>query len=114
MHNRDRMRASNRRAVEYLLEEGFDQIWLKAHSARNDVVYTRRGTYLATDLWNLFDGICFGGVTPFYLQIKTNAWAKTEPIIKFQNHHAVDAIIINVTNRTGKWEVKAKLLEAYR
>ena len=55
MHNRQRMRISNRKVVEKLILDGYDDIWLKPHTARNDTVYTQERKYLATDLWNLFD-----------------------------------------------------------
>lgn len=103
------MRASNKLAIDYLLEKGYDQIWLKRHTARNDYVYTQKGRYMATDLWNLFDGICFGHNIPYFLQIKTNSWAKRDPIEKFQRTHDVNVFIINVTNQlkacNGKWRV---------
>ncbi len=109
MHNRARMRISNRFAIDDLLEKGFDQIWLKPHTARNDYVHTQKGTYMATDLWNLFDGICFGNSTPYFMQIKTNAWAKRELFEKFQRNHDVNVLNINVTNKlkacNNKWRV---------
>ena len=100
MNNRQRMRASNKIARTWLLQKGFDQIWLKPHTARNDLVFTQKGNYLATDLWNLFDGICFAeGGTIVFLQFKTNSWPKAEPLQKFVKEHNVKVIVINVTNR---------------
>ena len=103
------MRASNKLALNHLLEKGYDQIWLKAHTARNDYVHTQKGKYMATDLWNLFDGICFENSTPYFMQIKTNAWAKRHSIEKFQRNHDVNVLIINVTNKlkacNNKWRV---------
>ena len=59
MNTRQRMRFSNRKAVLWLLESGYDEIWLKPHIRRSDLVYTVGEWYRALDLWNLFDGICF-------------------------------------------------------
>jgi hypothetical protein len=53
------MRASNRKSVMWLLKNGYDEIWLKSHTRRSDLVYTVGEWYRALDLWNLFDGICF-------------------------------------------------------
>jgi len=39
MNPRQRMRASNRKAVLWLLENGYDDIWLKAHTKRLDLIY---------------------------------------------------------------------------
>ena len=119
MNNRERMRASNKLAVKHLLVNNFDDIWLKAHSARNDMVYCQDRKYLATDLWNLFDGICFGEDLievdetnrnkAYYIQVKTNAWAAEEPILKFLKTHSVNVIVINVTNKLKSCKGKYKV-----
>jgi hypothetical protein len=106
------MRASNKLAVNHLLENGFNDVWLKPHTARNDMVYCQDRKYLATDLWNLFDGITFIHHKPHFIQIKTNAWAAEKPIKEFLKTHYIDVIVINVTNRLkvckGKYKVFAR------
>ena len=101
MHNRQRMRASNLLVRKWLLENKFDNIWFKPHSKRNDLVFTQNGNYLAIDLWNLFDGICFtefGGIV--FLQIKTNSWAKEKPIRDFlKKTHDLRVMVFNVTDK---------------
>jgi hypothetical protein len=83
------------------------------------MVYCQDRKYLSTDLWNLFDGICFGEDLievdetgrnkAYYIQVKTNAWATEEPILKFLKTHSVNVIVINVTNKLkickGKYKV---------
>jgi len=101
MNNRMRMRASNKLVREWLLENNYDQIWFKAHTSRNDLVFTQGGNYLATDLWNLFDGICFSqsGMICF-LQMKTNNWAKEKPIREFlRGKYSLTVLSFNVTNK---------------
>ena len=109
LNNRQRMRASNKRASAYLLDNGYDEIWLKAHGKNPDTTKTQHGNYKALDLWNLFDGICFFKSTPIFLQIKTNAWAKPSPITSFQKRRNIHVMIINVTNKlascNGNWMV---------
>ncbi len=84
MNPRQRMRFSNRKAVNYLLSKGYDDIWLKPHGRRHDLVYTQGEWYRALDLWNLFDGICFDkDGNAIFIQIKTNAWAAEKPIKDF-------------------------------
>jgi len=109
LNNRERMRASNKLAVNHLLKNGYDDIWLKPHSARNDMVYCQDRKYLATDLWNLFDGICFGENRAYYIQVKTNAWAAEEPILKFLKTHSVNVIVVNVTNKLKSCKGKYKV-----
>lgn len=101
MNNRMRMRASNKMVREWLLKNGYNDIWFKMHSKRNDLVFTQNGNYLASDLWNLFDGICIdpSGFIVF-LQMKTNSWAKEKPIKDFvKKVKGCFALSFNVTNK---------------
>jgi hypothetical protein len=105
---RERMRSSNRKAVLWLLKNNYDEVWLKSHTRRSDLVYTRGEWYRALDLWNLFDGICFDDNDNIvFIQIKTNAWAKEKPLISFANTHKnVRVLSINVKQKKDKkWEV---------
>ena len=116
MNPRARMRASNRKAVLYLLKNGYDEIWLKAHGRRQDLVYTRGEWYRALDLWNLFDGICFDSDNNIImLQIKTNAWAKTIPLQTFADtHNNIKVLSINVKGEGRKWIVYTREYNANR
>ena len=104
------MRASNRKAVMWLLKEGYDDIWLKPHGRRQDLVYTRGEWYRALDLWNLFDGICFdedGNIV--LIQIKTNAWPPSQPIFDFmRDKNNMKVLCINVFRKEGRWDVKVR------
>tara|TARA_R100000781_G_C4075550_1_gene125957 strand:+ start:615 stop:956 length:342 start_codon:yes stop_codon:yes gene_type:complete len=110
LNPRERMRFSNRKAVNYLLSKGYDDIWLKAHGRRQDLVYTQGDWYRALDLWNLFDGICFDSEGKIILlQIKTNAWAQEKPIKDFlYDKDNLIALSINVKGSGKKWEVKVR------
>jgi len=101
------MRASNRKAVLWLLKNGYDEIWLKPHIRRADLVYTRGEWYRALDLWNLFDGICFDeDNNVVFLQIKTNSWAKDKPLEDFvKSHKNIKIISINVKGEKNKWNI---------
>jgi len=109
LHNRQRMRISNQKVVEKLILDGYDDIWLKPHTARNDTVYTQERKYLATDLWNLFDGICYFNGRPIFLQIKTNSWAPEKPIKQFLKTHYIHVIVFNVTNKLKSCNGKYKI-----
>jgi len=104
------MRFSNRKAVNYLLSKGYDDIWLKAHGRRHDLVYTQGEWYRALDLWNLFDGICFDkDGNAVFIQIKTNAWAAEKPIKDFicDKKHLI-VLSINVKGGGKKWDVNVR------
>lgn len=117
VHNRARMRATNKMVRDMLLEYGFDEIWFKSHTARNDLIYTQKAThdykkpsgYYATDLWNLFDGMCWGKDELYFLQMKTNSWAAEKPIKDFLKKRNGKVMVFNVTNKLkeckGKWKV---------
>ena len=113
MNNRKRMRASNLLVRKWLLENGYDDIWFKPHGKRNDYVFTQKGNYMAQDIWNLFDGICFNRVGLIcFLQMKTNAWAKERPIEVFlRNHHELRVISFNVTNKLKECKGHYKVFE---
>lgn len=94
------MRASNKLVREWLLKNGYDEIWFKAHGKRNDYVFTQRGTYMAQDIWNLFDGICFtahGAIV--FLQMKTNVWANDKKYESFCIRHSCRILSFNVSNK---------------
>jgi len=100
LNTRERMRASNKLVRFWLLENKYDQIWFKPHSKRSDLVFTQNGNYLATDLWNLFDGICFSPCGEIiFLQMKTNRWAKEKEINCFVKRTKSRVLIFNVTNQ---------------
>jgi len=110
MNPRERMRFSNRKAVLWLLRNGYDDIWLKPHTRRHDLVYTSGEWYRALDLWNLFDGICFDeGGNIVLIQIKTNAWPPTKPILEFLLHKMnLKVLAINVFKVGSRWDVKVR------
>lgn len=106
------MRASNKMVREWLLQNGYDEIWFKPHGKRNDYVFTKKGNYMAQDIWNLFDGICinnWGYV--YFLQVKTNNWAKKSDFEKFIRKTAQTHILsFNVTNKRKECNKKYKVL----
>lgn len=117
MNPRQRMRVSNKLVKEFLLKSGHDQIWFKAHTKFIDNIYTQNGKYSAIDLWNLFDGICFdryGDIV--FLQMKTNAWAKDQPLKDFvEKYNNIRILSLNVTNKlkmcNGKYIVRVRVFD---
>ena len=112
MNSRERMRASNKRAVNYLLKHYYTEIWLKSHTRRNDTTYCREYNYKSKDLWNLFDGICMGITDKkiYFIQIKTNSWPNMNKYIDFSNLYPMNMILINVKKQDGKWKILSRIL----
>jgi len=92
------MRISNRQAIYYLLKRfGWKDITLRTHCKHKDLVYNLSKNYMATDYWNLFDGMGYNGAGKLtFIQIKTNAWPPTKPINDFCKQHKLKAISVNV------------------
>jgi len=91
------MYVSNKKARTWFLNNGYDHVWFKRHTKRKDLVFTKSGAYSATDLWNLFDGICLTkDNVPCFFQVKTNAWPKMQPLRDFKNGNSFEIICINV------------------
>lgn len=101
------MRASNRMAIYTLLKKkGFTDIILRTHCQHKDFIYNLKEIKQETDYWNLFDGMGFdvdGNLT--FIQIKTNNFPPEKPINDFTLQHKVKAVAVNVTNKSGRWEV---------
>jgi len=103
VNNREKMRLSNKKAVEFLLRKGYRDIILRTHCKHKDYVYNNVKKYRCTDYWNLFDGMGYdrdGNL--FFLQIKTNAWASRKLIEDFLAWHKGYAILINVQTLKSK------------
>ena len=66
------MRLTNLNARDWLLKNGYNDVWLKPHYKFNNIVYTNNGTYEAQDIFNLHDGICKGDNEYIYLQVSTD------------------------------------------
>ena len=95
--NRDKMRASNRLAIDHLLKLGFTDITLRTHCRHKDFVYNKDKNYRATDYWNLFDGMGFNQHQQLvFLQFKTNAFPSAKPIESFCKQYKQKVIAINV------------------
>ena len=106
------MRISNGHATKFLLKNGYNQIWLKAHTKFKDRVQCQDSRYYALDLWNLFDGLCFDSKGYLWaIQIKTNAWAKASDIVDFQKNYKIKSIVLNVKKSGSRWKVLERKYE---
>lgn len=124
---------SNEKARNYFLDLGYQWVAFKPHGNkqsnkknngtsytgnRSDVAWSRKSDGFGTkdvkdyytDHFNVFDGYMVRkDIGLVWFQVKTNAWAKKEPIIKRCNDTKCPAIVINVTDKLkeckGKWKV---------
>lgn len=99
------MRISNKKAYDHLLKIGYEEVWLKAHTKFHDTVHCIGRTYKALDLFNLWDGIALTKDDHIFVQIKTNAWPKEEPMIDWCKKHNANGMAINVKLINDDWQV---------
>jgi hypothetical protein len=112
MNSRERMRISNKKAYDHLLKVGYTEVWLKAHTKFHDIVHCLEGkTYKALDLFNLWDGIVLTNDDHYFVQIKTNAWPKEQPMIDWCAKHNAKALAINVKLIRDDWQVLMRKYE---
>lgn len=109
------MYKSNSLARLFLINNGYDQIWLKAHTRMQDTIVCQHYNYKAIDLWNLFDGICFKEGHLYFLQIKTNAWPDMNAIQDFKKQFfpfsdTIRVLIINVKKVKRKTGIVTRLV----
>lgn len=97
------MRCSNRYAVDQLLSQGYDHIWLKKHMRKPDRHYSQQGHYYGIDVWNMFDGICIKDGKVVFIAIKTNNWDSSNKINDWLSDKVgVNVISINVKTKNGR------------
>jgi len=115
MNNRQRMYASNRKAREYILEKlECDHVYFKEHLKRKSKFYRKDGLYLATDFFNLFDGLCIHKGSLCFFQVKTNAWPNYKRITEFLNDkHGFGVFAINVEPKKRDVRVRWYTNEMY-
>jgi len=113
MNNRQRFYSSNKKARSYILDEmnGSD-VYFKEHLRRKSKFYIKNnkgenGFYLATDFFNLFDGLCFINYNLCFFQIKTNSFPSTRSIDEFiELHDGFGVFAINVRTKTRDIKVR--------
>ena len=101
VNNREKMRRSNRKIFEYLLCEGFKDIFLKQHTKWCTQQIINGVKIKSQDIFSLFDGICLKDGKTYYIQAKTN---KREPSKKYEEFAKArklnkQILLINVRDR---------------
>ena len=108
MNTRSKMRRSNQKAIEYLLERGYEAVYLQQHLRWDTITYFKDGTKLKSkDMLGLFDGIALKDGKIWFLQISTNRFHPKQPYVDFSNRYKANIILINVKDRKG---ISARIL----
>lgn len=117
MSNRAVMRHTNKLAVKWLLEHGYDYVHLKPHrdprKARNmhEGFWRKDGFYHAPlDYLRLFDGFCYdqNGVHT-WLQISTTNYHSIDPYVEFlRGKFGVRLLFIKAVKNKKRWEIRVK------
>lgn len=102
------MRDNNTLAREWMIKDGYTEIWLKSHTRHLDTVWSHNASpdelklqvtkYNAQDIWNLFDGISInskGEVTFLAIGIQFKKIKELEQFLKDKKGMNVLMIKIN-------------------
>lgn len=102
------MRDNNNTARDFLIRQGYQDIWLKPHTRYKDWVwshgeYDKNGKfrvikYTTMDLWNLFDGMCWKDGKLHFLAISNKFKKITETEQFIRNKTGFSVLMIKVTN----------------
>lgn len=112
---------TNKLCKDWLIENGYDFIWLKPHidarlSKFKETFLTRQGVFYARDIFNLFDGICFDsdGVLTF-IQLSTTNYHKEEPYLEFiKNKKGFRVLMLRAVKKKNRWQVQTKEISRLR
>ena len=114
------MYQSNYKARSYILKEmKGSHVYFKEHTKRKSKFFNLNGdgkeaSYLATDFFNLFDGLCFIDGSLCFFQIKTNAWPSRAELDNFLNNkHGFGVFAINVLPKKRQLKVRWYTNEMY-
>ena len=115
MNRRDRMYETNKKAKKWLLDHEFDYIWFKPHhdsrkKKHKETYTTKQGVFYQTDLYNLFDGICFDNAgNVVFLQMSTG---KFHPVKKyedfFMDKDSCYCVLLCAVKNKNRWEIRTK------
>ena len=110
---RDTMRDNNTLSREWLIKKGYTQIWLKQHNRHLDQVWDHNSApegediqvlkYMAQDMFNLFDGICFdsnGSLTFLAIGIAFKKIPQLETFLK--GKQGFDVLMIKINRKAIK------------
>ena len=113
MNNRQRMYSSNYKARSYILKEmKGTNVYFKEHLKRKSRFFNldsdgKEYSYLCTDFFNLFDGLCIIDGSLCFFQIKTNAWPSSTELDNFLvDKHGFGVFAINVLPKKRKLKIR--------
>lgn len=93
------MRNSNKKAVNLLLNLGFEWVYLQQHGRWDTYTYFRDYRIKSKDIAGVADGIaCKNGVL-FLIQVKTNSNSGFEKLLEFCKNYSLKGILINIRPR---------------
>jgi len=109
---RQKMVDNNTLAREWMMKQGFTQIWLKQHTMHLDYVWSHNASpdenilhiekYAAQDIWNLFDGLAIKDGTVWFLAIGV-VFKKVKELEQFlEDKKGMCVIMIRVNKKAIK------------
>lgn len=113
MNTRAKMRRSNQKVIKYLLDNGFDCVWLMPHMRWDQVSYFSEGgvKLKSKDMFGVGDGVAISKGTLYLLQIKTNSKVGFKEFEKFLNDFGIAGVFAISYDHRG---VEAHILNSKR
>jgi len=106
---RSKMRRSHQKAIEWLLNNDFNFVWITPHIRWDNPTYFKgEEKVFSKDIAGLFDGMAVKNGMVYFLQIKSNSWASYKRYKLFCDKYKIKSMLINVVDREG---VKVKMVE---
>lgn len=103
INRRSKMRRSQAKVKNLLLEEGYDFVFFNPHRRWDTITYFQNEQVRSKDIAGLFDGIALKDGKVYFLQVSTNYFHKHEPYAKFAKKYNIEGriLIYNVVDRKG-------------
>ena len=101
VHPRQKMRRSNNRAVKYLLDNGFEAVWVAPHLRFGTYTHFKDRKVKGLDIFGIADGICVKNGETYYLQIKSNSWGGFKEFQEVCQRLHIKGLFLNVKDRKG-------------
>ena len=112
MNRRQRMYHTNMLAKKWLLEHDFDHIWFKPHAdtrKKKETYTAKSGTHYQTDLYNLFDGLCFDNTgRVVFLQMSTGRFHPVQKYDEFFLDKDSTYCVMLCAIKKKSWEIRPK------
>lgn len=99
MNNRAKMRRSNQKAIEFLLQNGFDAVYIIPHTRYDSFTYLKNTKIRSKDILGIADGIAIRNGVVYMIQVKSNSFDGFNKFLSIIRGFNLYGLFLNVKNR---------------